>query len=178
MNYLETYFKGSLKTTLRLPTDTPDPFVYLISGTLPLSTLIHLRQLSLLIQLNHLGPSHSSYIHAVLTLQSTPPPKWSWWTKMAFRFFSTSKLVPNKPHPFIIYSGTSEFLNHKSSILIKLLCGQYRLNSLKNKFNTNNSPFCQMCTMKSIEDIDHFLILCPYLDGARFYALLLWKNEL
>ena len=63
--------------------DTPDLFVYLISGTLPTSALIYLRQLSLLIQLNQLGPSHSSYIHAVLTLQSTPHPKWSWWTKMA-----------------------------------------------------------------------------------------------
>ena len=35
-----------------------------------------------------------------------------------------------------------------------------------------------MCNMKSIEDIDHFVIVCPYLDGARFYALLLWKNQL
>ena len=35
-----------------------------------------------------------------------------------------------------------------------------------------------MCTMKSIEDIDHFLTICPYLDGARFYALLLQKNQL
>ena len=49
MNYLETYFKGSLKKTLRLPKDTPDPFVYLISGTLPISALIYLRQLSLLL---------------------------------------------------------------------------------------------------------------------------------
>ena len=77
MNYIDTYYKGSLKRTLRLPMDTPDPFVYLISGMLPISALIHLRQLSLLIQLNQLGPSHSSYIHAVLTLQSTPHPKWS-----------------------------------------------------------------------------------------------------
>ena len=61
---------------------------------------------------------------------------------------------------------------------MKLLCGRYRLNSLKNKFNTNNSPFCYMCSMNSIEDMEHFLTLCPYLDSARFYALLLWKNQL
>merc|ERR1711873_117933 len=72
MNYLETYFKGSLKKTLRLPIDTPDPFVYLVSGSLPISAHIHLRQLSLVIQLNQLGPSHTSYIHAILTLTSTP----------------------------------------------------------------------------------------------------------
>ena len=79
MNYLETYFKGSLKKILRLPVDTPDPFVYLISGSLPLSAHIHLRQLSLVVQLNQLGPSHTSFIHATLTLTSTPIPKWSWW---------------------------------------------------------------------------------------------------
>ena len=92
--------------------------------------------------------------------------------------FNTSKLIPNKPHPIIIHSGMSEFLNHKSSILLKLLYGQYFLNSMKNKLNTNTSPLCQMCTMRSIEDIDHFLTLCPYLDGARFYALLLWKKTI
>ena len=79
MNYLETYFKGSLKKILRLPVDTPDPFVYLISGSLPLSAHIHLRQLSLVIKLNQLGPSHTSFIHATLTLTSKPIPKWSWW---------------------------------------------------------------------------------------------------
>ena len=88
------------------------------------------------------------------------------------RFFNISKLKPNKPHPIIINSGTSEYLNHKSSILLKMLCGCYCLNSLKHKFNTNTSPLCQMCTMRTIEDVDHFLTVCPYLDGARFYALL------
>ena len=34
-----------------------------------------------------------------------------------------------------------------------------------------------MCSMNVIEDIDHFLTTCPYLDGARLYALLLWKNQ-
>ena len=32
--------------------------------------------------------------------------------------------------------------------------------------------------MNVVEDIDHFLIICPYLDGARYYALLLWKNQI
>ena len=96
----------------------------------------------------------------------------------SLKFFSTTKLVPNKPHPFIIHSGTSESINHKSSTILKLLCGRYRLNSLKNKFNMNNSPLCQRCSMNSIEDIEHFLIICPYLDGARHYALLLWKSQL
>ena len=62
MNYLETYFKGSLKKILCLPVDTPDPFVYLISGSLQISALIHLRQLSLLIQKKTIG-SHSLAIY-------------------------------------------------------------------------------------------------------------------
>ena len=32
--------------------------------------------------------------------------------------------------------------------------------------------------MNSIEDITHFLLDCPYLDGARFYSLLMWKTNL
>ena len=32
--------------------------------------------------------------------------------------------------------------------------------------------------MNSVEDIEHFLTICPYLDGARHYALSLWKNQL
>ena len=181
-----------------------------------------MRQLSLIIQLNQLGPSHSSFIHASLTLSSQPIPNWSWWhqasimcekynipspleilnSKMSknqlkvffkkkvssfwfnyyrslcpsyssLRYFDTTKLIPNKPYPYIIHSGSSEYLNSKNSTILKLLCGRYRLNSLRHKFNPNISPMCQMCLMNVIEDIDHFLFICPYLDGARFYALLL-----
>ena len=35
-----------------------------------------------------------------------------------------------------------------------------------------------MCNMRTIEDINHFLLECPYLDSARVYALLLWKAQL
>ena len=68
----------------------------------------------------------------------------------SLKFFNISNLKPNKPHPIIINSGTSEFLNHKPSIMLKMLCGHYRLNSLKHKFNTNTSPLCQMYTMRTI----------------------------
>ena len=93
----------------------------------------------------------------------------------SLRNFDTTKLIPNKPHPYIIHSGSSEYLNSKNSTILKLLCGRYRLNSLRHKFNPNISPICQMCLMNVVEDTDHFLFICPYLDGARFYALLLWK---
>ena len=98
MTYLETYFKGSIKKILRLSVDTPDPFVYLISGSLPLSAHIHLRQLSLIIQLNQLGPSHTSFIHATLILTSLPIPKWSWWYNV-YLMFAKYNIPPLKFWP-------------------------------------------------------------------------------
>ena len=94
------------------------------------------------------------------------------------RYFDTTKLLPNKPHPYILHSGTSEFVNNIASTILKLLCGRYRWNSLRHKFNNNYSPKCQMCSMNETEDIVHFLTICPYLDGARPYTLILWKHYL
>ena len=31
--------------------------------------------------------------------------------------------------------------------------------------------------MSAIDDLTHILLICPYLDGARYYALLLWANK-
>ena len=35
-----------------------------------------------------------------------------------------------------------------------------------------------MCKMNTIEDTPHFILVYPYLDGARYYALLLWHNNI
>ena len=99
-------------------------------------------------------------------------------TYSSLKFFNFSKIHPAKPHPFVLNSGTSDYVNMKTSNILKLLCGCYRLNNLKNKFNNNHSPLYKMCTMNVIEDIPHFLVICPYLDGARQYALLLWRHQI
>ena len=39
------------------------------------------------------------------------------------------------------------------------------------------SPLCKLCSMSAIDDLTHILLICPYLDGARSYALLLWANN-
>ena len=96
----------------------------------------------------------------------------------SLKYFDTSKLQPVKPHPYIVNSGTSDYVNKKTSTILKLLSGRYHLNILQNKFNSNHSPLCKMCSMNVNEDISHFLIICPYLDGARQYALLLWRHQL
>lgn len=34
-----------------------------------------------------------------------------------------------------------------------------------------------MCNMLVSEEIPHFVLYCPYLDGAHKFALLLWSNN-
>ena len=226
MSTLETHYRMSLKNALRIPRDSPDPFVYLISGSLPLEALVHIRQFSLVLQLNRLGPEHSSFKHAVFVLQSLPLPKWSWWSKLShtasmynlppllhFLYSTNTKLQlknivkksiseywwekiksqcsnysslvffdPNisktcTPHPIVSLSGSYNYLNFKAPLALSMLCGRYRTNKLRHKFNSNISPMCKMCNMKSIEDLPHLLLYCPYLDGARNYAILLWSNN-
>ena len=215
----------SLKNAHRIPRDSPDPFVYLVSGSLPIEALIHIRQFSLVLQLNRLGPTHSSFKHAVYILESIPLPKWSWWTKLSHiasmynlppilqflhstnsknqlktiikksisefwwekfksqcaNYSSLAFFYPyvNKtctPHPIVTLSGSCNYLNFKAPLALSMLCGRYRTNKLRNKFNSNFSPTCKMCQMDSVEDLMHLLLYCPYLDGARYYAILLWKN--
>ena len=122
---METYFKGSLKKILCLPVDTPDPFVYLISGSLPISAHIHLRQLSLIIQLNQLGPSHTSFIHATLTLTSVPIPKWSRWHHVSSMYAKydippleilTSKMSKNQLKTLFKMKISSYWLNYHCSL--------------------------------------------------------------
>ena len=96
----------------------------------------------------------------------------------SLKFFNFRKISPNKPHPLVFNSGTSDYVNMKTSTILKLLCGRYRLNKLKNKFNNNHSPLCKMCSMNVLKDIPHFLVICPYLDGARQYSLLLWRHQI
>ena len=86
-------------------------------------------------------------------------------------------MKPNTPHSIIIHSGTSNYLNFKTSIMLSLLSGRYRLNYLKAKFSTTSSPICNMCNMNVPEDIPHFILDCPYLDGARMFAILLWSHN-
>ena len=40
-------------------------------------------------------------------------------------YFDPSQLIPSKPHSFVINSGTSNFLNYKSSVMLSLLWGRY-----------------------------------------------------
>ena len=89
-------------------------------------------------------------------------------------YFNLLSLEPNTPNSIIIHSGTSNYLNFKSSVMSSLLSDRYCLNYLKAKFNTISSPFCQMYNRKFREDISHLILYCLYLDSAHQFALLIW----
>ena len=89
-------------------------------------------------------------------------------------YFNLLSLEPNTPNSIIIHSGTSNYLNFKSSVMLSLLSDRYCLKYLKAKFNTISSPFCQMYNRKFREDISHLILYCLYLDSAHQFALLIW----
>ena len=73
----------------------------------------------------------------------------------SLQYFDTTKLLPNKPHPYIVHSGTSEFVNRKTSIILKLLCGRYRLNSLRHKFSNTYSPIISLLFVPTLMVLDN-----------------------
>ena len=108
-----------------------------------------------------------------------------WWDALADQCtkysslanFSYDKSKFGHPHPIVSLSGSSNFLNFKAPLALKMLCGRYRTNLLKNKFNPSVSKVCKLCNMSAVENLIHVVLVCPYLDGARSYALLLWANR-
>ena len=92
-------------------------------------------------------------------------------------YFDPNMLKPCSPHSIVIHSGKSNYLNYKAPTMLSLLSGRYCINKLRNKFNSNISPSCKICHMNTTEYIPHFILYCPYLDGACRYILLLWSNR-
>ena len=45
------------------------------------------------------------------------------------------------------------------------------------KFNPALSPTCNICNMVVSGDIPHFVLNCPYINGAYQFALLFWSNN-
>ena len=58
LDTLNRFYKINLQRLQKLYRGTPDPVVYFLGGSLPLSALLDLRSLSLLGMISQLGPSH------------------------------------------------------------------------------------------------------------------------
>ena len=79
---LHHHYKVKLEQLQMLFKATPECVVCFLGGSLPLTALLHLRQLSLLGMIARLGPSHILHQHGYSVLNSPKPPKNSWFYQM------------------------------------------------------------------------------------------------
>jgi hypothetical protein len=80
LSALSSHYRTSIRRLLRLPANTPEPFVMMMAGSLPLSALLHLRMLGLLGMVARLGSDgilNRIGRHALLT----PVPR-SWFVRV------------------------------------------------------------------------------------------------
>ena len=93
---LDQQLKRTIESLLRLPPRTPASVVYFISGTLPGTAILHLRQLCLLGMISRLpgDPIHQHAEHALLCL---PKSANSWFYQL-----KVICLQYNLPHPLIL----------------------------------------------------------------------------
>ena len=81
LSILHLHYKKSLRQLLRLPVNTPESFVMLAAGSLPLTALLHLRMLGLLGMIARLGQGsilNKIGRHMLLTAQN----RQSWFIQM------------------------------------------------------------------------------------------------
>ena len=93
---LDQQFKRMVQTLLKLSTRSPAPLVHFISGTLPGTAILHLRQLSLFGMICRL-PGDPLHHHAWQALLTLPPSANSWFTQVRDIF-----LQYRLPHPLLL----------------------------------------------------------------------------
>ena len=71
---LHHHYKLNLERLQKLHRASPEPVVCFLGGSLPLTALLHLRQLSLLIMIAHLGPDHVLHQLGSSVLSAANPP--------------------------------------------------------------------------------------------------------
>ena len=79
---LHHHYKLNLERLQKLHRASPEPVVCFLGGSLPLTALLHLRQLSLLIMIAHLGPDHVLHQLGSSVLSAANPPSHSWFTQV------------------------------------------------------------------------------------------------
>ena len=79
---LHHHYKLSVERLQRLHQATPEPVVCFLGGSLPLTALLHLHQLSLLGMIARLGPDHILHRLACSTLSSSRPSSRSWFIQV------------------------------------------------------------------------------------------------
>ena len=82
ISILHHHYKLSLERLQRLHMATPEPVVYFLGGSLPLSALLHIDQLSLLGMISRLGPSSILHKLGCSTLSHAKPSSRSWFLQV------------------------------------------------------------------------------------------------
>ncbi|XP_045215288.2 uncharacterized protein LOC123565485 [Mercenaria mercenaria] len=98
-----------------------------------------------------------------------------WWKKnIESRTVTYSSLkfmnpvyTPGKFHPVLRVGCSSVLEATRIPARLRLLTGNYMLQSNRHKFNQNEvSPVCRLC-VSGAETVEHFLLLCPSLESVR-----------
>ena len=90
---LHDYYKNCLRRILKLPEDTPECFLFLVSGSLPFSALLHCRILSLFNMICNLQNNPLNFIAYNALTRSRPSSK-SW-----FHMVKDLTIQYDLPHP-------------------------------------------------------------------------------
>jgi hypothetical protein len=133
-----------------------------------------------------------------LLILQTPPSKQSWkqqtkskvmdsWeVKLraqacllpSLKYFNSSYMSLSSPHPMWTSAG-SPFEVRKATIVARMLSGRYRTDRLARHWSqTNPSGICQLpgCTGLQSGSLEHILLYCPALSGARSNVIKLWSD--
>ena len=90
---IDQQYKRTLQNILKLSVNSPPALVYFIAGSLPLTAILHMRQLSLFAMVSRL-PTDPLNIHARNTLLTSSPSEKSW-----FVIVRNLCLLYDLPHP-------------------------------------------------------------------------------
>ena len=86
-------------------------------------------------------------------------------------FFHPSYMSLSKPHPLLSSAGSSPAKVAMAVVQMQMLSGRYRTDSLMRHWDRQVSGFCtfSLCCsqQESIEDLQHFLQICPAFNQTR-----------
>ena len=216
-----------LQNLQKLYDKTPRSVIFFLSGTLPGTASLNLRQLTLFGMICRLPgsilwnlaksiltcskPSTKSWFLQIkdlclqyglphpLSLLDNPPPKESYkkmiktkvteyWTLQlrseassldSLKYFDSSFLSLQFPHPLWSSCGANPFEVSKAVIQARMLSGRYRSDHLARHWTSNKMGYCQLpqCIGKnSPGTLEHILVSCPSLSKCRQKMSDLWNT--
>ena len=116
INSISLHHKKKLLLIQKLPTGTPDPVVYFLSGSLPGRAILHLRQLSNFGMITHLS-DNPIYKIAMRMLTTAKPSSSSWFLQIRDLCLQYSL-----PHPLVLLKNPIPKAKYKTLIKKAVQC--------------------------------------------------------